>query len=215
VVFGGSCIKKSATPVGADERAGAAVVTLLPAERHQTLEGFGASVAFYIDRAVGNSPAGLYQVLFPELGLDILRFRNRYERTESGDGDLAQEVEILRRATQALGKPPKLMLSSWSPPAALKANGRERCLGNDDCTLKRENGQFVYGKFGDYWHDSLAHYASIGVVPDYVTIQNEPDFIPPDWEGCKFAPTETAQYPGYDRALAAVYEKVAALPSPP
>jgi glucuronoarabinoxylan endo-1,4-beta-xylanase len=61
----------------------------------------------------------------------------------------------------------------------------------------------------------LRHYASLGIEPDYVTIQNEPDFIPPDWEGCKFEPTETAKYPGYDRALEAVHRRISSLPSAP
>ncbi len=215
-----SCIQAgppagSPEPVGPANRAPVAVVSLFSAERHQTLEGFGASVAFNIDLAVGATPADLYRVLFPDLGLDILRFRNRHRRSEPGDGDLAQEAEILRRATEALGSRPKIMLSSWSPPAGLKANGQERCRGNEDCTLRRENGHFVYEKFADYWLESLEHYASLGIVPDYVTLQNEPDFIPPDWEGCKFDPTETDRYPGYDRALEAVQERLSTLPSPP
>ncbi len=211
----GSCIRRDDSPAARPEaRAGSALV-MLSGERHQVLEGFGASIAFEIGRAVGHPPDGLYKVLFPDLGLDILRFRNRYQRSDSGDADLAQEVEILRRATEALGHRPKLMLSSWSPPAILKANGTERCKGNDDCTLKKQDGQFVYDRFGDYWYDSLRHYAALGIEPDYVTIQNEPDFIPPDWEGCKFEPTETAKYPGYDRALEAVHRRLAALPSPP
>jgi len=208
-----SCIKKT-DPHGA-EPAVAHRVTIVPTERYQTLEGFGASLAFYIDRAVGNTPQGLYRVLFPELGIDILRLRNRYGRSDPRDGDLTQEVEIVRRATEALGHSPKIMLSSWSPPAALKANGAERCHGNGDCTLKRENGKFVYDRFGDYWYESLERYSELGIVPDYVTIQNEPDFIPPDWEGCMFAPAETARYPGLDRALEAVAERISRLPSPP
>ncbi len=191
------------------------MITIVPSEHHQRLEGFGGSIAFEIDLAVGSVPAGLYQALFPDLGLDILRFRNRYLRSEPGDGNLAQEVEILRRATAALGHRPKLLLSSWSPPASLKASGAERCRGEDSCTLKRENGQFVYDKFGDYWYESLEHYASLGIEPDYITIQNEPDFVPPDWEGCKFEPTETAQFPGYDRALEAVHRRLSALPAAP
>jgi glucuronoarabinoxylan endo-1,4-beta-xylanase len=215
-----SCIKASppagsGEPGGSANREGVAGVSLFSAERHQTLEGFGASVAFNIDLAVGGTPADLYRVLFPDLGLDILRFRNRYRRSEPNDGDLAQEVEILRRASEALGSRPKIMLSSWSPPAGLKANGQELCRGNEDCTLRRENGHFVYEKFADYWLDSLRYYASLGIVPDYVTLQNEPDFIPPDWEGCRFDPTETDRYPGYDRALEAVQERLSTLPSPP
>ena len=72
----------------------------------------------------------------------------------------------------------------------------------------------VYGKFARYWADSLAHYADIGIAPDYITIENEPSFIPPSWEGCKFEPSETAAYPGFDRALVAVKDAIAHM-SPP
>lgn len=209
-----ACIRRGDPPDSQDERGTEATVVLAPAERHQTLEGFGASIARYIDQAVDGRTPGLYKTLFPDLGLDILRFRNRFHRTEAGDRDLREEVEILRRAKLALGHAPKILLSSWSPPAELKASHAERCKSNADCTLARVGGQFVYDAFAQYWRDSLAHYASLGIVPDYVSIQNEPDFVP-DWEGCKFLPTETAEYPGYDRALAAVHDKVATLPSPP
>lgn len=191
------------------------LITVLPAERHQTLEGFGASIAFYINLAADHPPQGLYRALFPDLGLDILRFRNLYQRTEAGNGTPGQEAEVFRAATQALGHPPKVMLSSWSPPAALKANGAERCHGNDDCTLRKQGGQFVYEQFADYWVESLKYYASLGIVPEYITLQNEPDFIPPDWEGCKFDPSETAKYPGLDRAYEAVHRRLSALPSAP
>jgi glucuronoarabinoxylan endo-1,4-beta-xylanase len=182
--------------------------------RFQVLEGFGASVAWYLDRLTGDTPAGLYEMLFPELGIEILRLRNRYDRTEQNDKKLDDEKEIVERATKALGHPPRIMMSSWSPPAALKASGKERCLGNADCTLKK-NGTFVYQEFGDYWRKSLEHYASIGIVPEFISIQNEPDFVPSDWEGCRFDPTESANYPGYDRALAVVHEKVRTLAHPP
>ena len=185
-----------------------ALVSLVPATRYQTLEGFGAAVAWYQDMIVGGVSDELYSFLFPELGLDILRFRNRFERSDDRDANLGAEVEIFERATKALGERPKLMLSSWSPPAALKQNGKERCFGNDDCTLKKENGQFVYEEFADWWVRSLDHYKSLGLAPDYISIQNEPDFIPGDWEGCKFVPTETDQYPGYGKALAAVHARL-------
>lgn len=183
--------------------------------RFQVLEGFGAAVAWFHDRITGDTPKGLYEMLFPELGLDILRLRNRYERSEAGDTKLADEQEIVERATKALGHPLRVMMSSWSPPGTLKASGKERCRGNKDCTLKKKDGKFVYEEFGDYWKKSLEHYATLGIVPEIVSLQNEPDFIPGDWEGCKFEPTESADYPGYDRALAAVHKKVSELKNPP
>jgi len=209
-----ACIQRKA-PTGAAALANlpvAATVTLSPAERHQRLEGFGASVAWYLDKITVHPPSGLDDLLFRDLGLDILRLRNLYQRTDDSEGSLAQEVEILQRATRSLGHPPKIMISSWAPPAALKADHREKCHENKDCTLIRENGRFAYDKFADYWHDSLVKYAALGIAPDWVSIENEPSFIPPNWEGCKFDPTESADYPGYDRALAAVHARIAKAP---
>lgn len=167
----------------------------------QTLEGFGAAVAWYQDRIIGSTPEDLYEFLFPELGLDILRYRNRFQREGEEDSNLAAEIEIYQRATQALGYAPLLMLTSWSPPASLKMSGKEKCRGEKECTLAKKNGKFVYDEFADWWLRSLKHYHSKGLTPHYVSMQNEPSFIPPDWEGCKFEPEETAEYPGYDKAL--------------
>lgn len=183
--------------------------------RYQTLVGFGASTAWYHDRITGKTPDGLYQVLFPELGLDVLRLRNRYLRSETNDRNLKTEVEILKRATEALGHRPLILITSWSPPSHLKASGKERCKGEDQCTLAKKNGTFVYEEFGQYWADSLAHYQSMGISPDFISMQNEPDFIPPDWEGCKFEPSETAKFPGYGKALDVVHGKLAQLPHRP
>ena len=218
VLLAGACIRRPAPVAGPNPVAQtpSASLTLLPFERHQIIEGFGASLAWYQDRLVSNPPPGIYQTLFPDLGLDILRLRNRYQRmSKPEDDNLAQDVEILQKATAALGRRPKIMLSAWSPPASLKANGKEDCTGDRDCTLAKENGGFVYEKFADFWRDSLVHYAQLGIVPDWVSIENEPSFIPPSWEGCKFEATETSDYPGYDKALAAVHAKLASLPNPP
>lgn len=214
-----ACIKREPGARGADDAdAGPAVpatVRLEPKTRFQTLEGFGASVGWHLDRITGETPEGLYELLFPELGLDILRFRNRYGRSKRDDAYLQHEVEILARATKALGRAPRLLMSSWSPPASLKATRKEDCTGNSDCTLAREGGSFVYEKFAQYWYDSLVHYDSLGIRPEWVSIQNEPSFSPPSWEGCQFAPSETSEHPGYDRALKVTVEKLRTLPNPP
>lgn len=205
----------TAAPLSHPEPSGSGTLTVAVSERHQQLVGFGAAVGWYIDRLVGATPDEVYRLLFPELGLDILRFRNRFDRAKPNDRDLTQEVEILRRATEAAGRPPKILMSSWTPPARLKASGREDCHGEKDCTLLKREGRFVYDLFAQYWLDALGHYASLGIVPEWVSLQNEPDFLPTGWEGCRFEPTETPEFPGYDRALAAVHAKLATLPSPP
>jgi glucuronoarabinoxylan endo-1,4-beta-xylanase len=198
-----------------DAAATTGAVSVDTGRRFQTLEGFGAAVAWFQDRLSGVVADGLIDFLFPELGLDILRFRNRFERTDKTDEQLSQEVTIFRRATEALGHPPKLLLSSWSPPARLKASGSEKCEGNSSCTLKKEQGHFVYEAFADWWRRSLEHYAELGLTPDWISLQNEPDFVPPAWEGCKFTPEETQDFPGYGQALVAVHKAVQGLPHVP
>jgi hypothetical protein len=79
--------------------------------------------------------------------------------------------EIFERATKVLGHKPLLLLSSWSPPADLKASGKERCKSNDDCTLKKEKGKFVYEGFAKYWAYSVAFYRKLGLAPDFVSIK--------------------------------------------
>jgi hypothetical protein len=56
-----------------------------------------------------------------ELGLDVLRLRNRFGYT--GDDDLSSAGEIVSGVAASLGREPTLLLTSWSPPATMKANG--------------------------------------------------------------------------------------------
>jgi glucuronoarabinoxylan endo-1,4-beta-xylanase len=198
---------------------------------NETLVGIGATLA-YVEADVLQHPrrAALFDAMFSGLGLDILRLRNRYGYT--GDDDLGTAGEIVDAAAESLGRTPTVILQSWSPPSTFKANGATVCQGDlDTCTLaKAEDGSFDYAGYADYWRDSLEAYADAGVVPDFIGIQNNPDFVPTavaPGEGCRFLPTEgtatvrvgTAQvqvdYPGYAEASAAVADRLADLsPSP-
>jgi len=195
------------------------VVTVDVESTHQTLEGFGAAIAWYQQSLANHEQKDeLYPILFEDLGIDILRLRNRYQRTEQGDAEsgIAAEIDIVEGATESLGHRPRILMSSWSPPGPLKASGLERCTDDaGTCTLARDDGEFVYDAFGQYWRDSVEFYADSGIPVDYASIQNEPDYVPPDWEGCVFEPTESGGYPGYDRALEAVAEHWADLDAPP
>lgn len=195
---GAACSTPLAEPGGAD-------LVVDPEDTHQTVEGFGASLAWYQGSLLTHPLADdLAEHAFAGLGLDILRFRNRYARSEE-PVDVAEEAAITERATASLGHPPRILLSSWSPPAALKAGGREGCNGNAAaCTLVDDGDGFAYQGFAEYWVDSLAFYREAGIDPEWISIQNEPDFTPNGWEGCRFEPAETAELPGYGEALAAV-----------
>ncbi|HTB60884.1 MAG TPA: glycoside hydrolase family 30 beta sandwich domain-containing protein [Polyangia bacterium] len=207
-------------------------VTVDSSVTHQTLVGFGAATAFQAYLLAGRTD-DIFQVLFVDSGLDILRLGNWYQNqgqttttaTPFSDSDA---VQIVQKATAARGgTPPKILMSSWTPPAYLKSNGVTRPpFGSGSSamagTLIQNGGAYAYADFGDWWARSLQAYAAQGVVPDWVSIQNEPDFFTSEWETCVFGPTEGATVAGiaaagYGQALDAVSGAIqaASLASPP
>ena len=87
-------------------------------------------------------------------------------------------------------------------------------LKNNNSTVrgtlaKYPNGGYMYDEFARWWADSLDEYSRCGIDVNYVNIQNEPDWIT-DWDTCKFAPTETTTWAGYNWAFEAVYQELSA-----
>jgi O-glycosyl hydrolase/fibronectin type 3 domain-containing protein len=96
------------------------------------------------------------------------------------------------------------MISSWSPPGYLKSNGS----ANNGGTLKKDpNGDFMYDEFAQWWYDSLNYYAGVGVIADYINIQNEPNYVD-TWETCLFDPVESSTCAGYNIAFETVWQKL-------
>jgi glucuronoarabinoxylan endo-1,4-beta-xylanase len=206
-------------------------VTVDSAIQYQTLVGFGAGTGWLTDEIAQHpAEAALYDAMFAESGLDVVRLFNRYD--DYGTSDLTTSVEIMSAATERRGTRPALLLTSTSPPAALKASGSEVCSGNPDtCTLAQlADGSFDYPGFAGHWRAVLEAYAAAGIEPDYISIQNDPEWVPPassSGDACRFLPTEgtatvdvggtdvQVEYPGYAEALAAVQEALAGLPSVP
>ena len=97
---------------------------------HQTLVGFGAATAYQSYLLAGRTD-DIFQVLFVDSGLDILRLGNWYQNQGQTDTTTAfsdnDAVQIVQKATAARGgTPPKILMSSWTPPAYLKSNGVTR-----------------------------------------------------------------------------------------
>jgi len=197
----------------------------------QQLTGFGATVGYAEDELTAFADrAALDEALFARLGLSVLRFRNRYG--EVPDATLAQATGIVSAATRSLGRAPLVLLGSWSPPALLKQNGATFCSGDPTtCTLaKTATGEFNYAGLAAHFRQSLDAYARVGFVPDYLSIQNNPDWVPSGGavnEACRFLANEgtldvlvngvstRVDYPGYREALNAVLAALADLPSRP
>lgn len=196
------------------------MVTIDPDEQFQSLVGFGSSLAYAENEIVAHpEAAALYDTLFVESGIDVIRLGNRFEI------GLEEELEIpgqiIAAAEERMQDAPILLMTSGSPPPELKANGSRRCGGDAaTCTLvEAEPGVFDYAGFAEHWRTSLEAYAAVGVSPDYVSIQNNPNWLPPESgsnDACRFLPQEgtttvvvdgsevEVTYPGYDEALAQV-----------
>jgi len=198
--------------------------------RFQAFAGVGAAVAYVTDEVVQHpKKQALFDAMFSDTGLNILRLGNDYR--ESPD-DLAGSAEVYEAATERLGRAPTVILTSASPPSALKVNGSTYCEANPDtCTLTTlADGAFDYPGLAGHWRASLEAHAIAGIEPDYISIQNNPNFVPvagAPLEACRFLPTEgsevvlvddvetTVDYPGYVQALDAVLAEIEDLPFVP
>jgi glucuronoarabinoxylan endo-1,4-beta-xylanase len=170
--------------------------------RHQKIEGFGASTAFYTPDLVNHQKKNeLYNLLFKDLSLDILRIYNYYDIEPQ---NFNETVEIIKSGQAALGRDMKIMISSWSPPVYLKSNAN--IIGG---TLKKNNGRFVYDEFARWWYKSLVALKKEGIDVEYLNIQNEPDY-PAPYISCVFAATEASDptQAGYDKAFETVWQKL-------
>jgi glucuronoarabinoxylan endo-1,4-beta-xylanase len=185
-------------------------VTVNVTQRFQTLVGFGASQVYYVDWITLNpNKDEIYDVIFRDLGLDVLRVGNWYQARDMQDPQIQNTIELVQRAERSLERFPEVLMTSWSPPADLKDNGE---LANGG-TLVQRNGGYAYGEFGDWWRETIVAYGAAGVPVSYVGIQNEPDFTAA-YDSARFSAGE-GQFAGYGQALAAVRERFSTLDSPP
>ncbi|MDX2432226.1 MAG: hypothetical protein QNK35_14915 [Bacteroides sp.] len=187
-----------------------------PAETRQTVTGFGAALAYY-EGWLNAHPkkSEVYELIFGELSLDILRVRNAY----GYDPDMVGRVkEYMLAAEKSLGHPIELMSTSWAPVDSLKHSGDRKGGGTIRYTSGEGGVDFDYAGFASWWKGSLDEYAAHGIMPDYISIQNEPGWEA-DYESCLFHPRETINatdtVAGYNKALDAVYDTLVGLSDRP
>ena len=193
------------------------------ANPRQQIAGFGAADAFYTNWLTAHpNKEQIYALLFgrDNLGASILRVQNIYGQVSTSASFDPDTAEVVAKANSYRGSPITVLMSSWSPPGSLKASGQVSCNGasvEPGCTLAKVNGAFNYAGFAQYWYDSLNAYATLGVQPDFISLQNEPDFTPSGYGGCRFDPAEQSggTYAGYREALDATYSRLRAMPNPP
>jgi glucuronoarabinoxylan endo-1,4-beta-xylanase len=176
---------------------------------YQQLEGFGGAAVY----DVGYLPyhpkkEEIYDLLFKELGLEILRIRNTYGySTYPSNEELIATAEVVAEAREPQRSPNiKTELVPWSPPYYLKSNGSESGGG----TLAKDAlGNFRYNDYAQWWYDSLLEWAAHGVEPDFISIQNEP-LIETSYDSCRFFPNQwwDPDVAAYNLAFEAVWEKL-------
>jgi O-glycosyl hydrolase len=177
-VFLRPCLVLAAFFCGALAASGAApVCTINGATTYQTIDGFGAGAVFlyadkgqvplhqeWVDSVFGRNPG--------ELGLSIIRLRIDPDR------DWASAVADAQKA-HALGV--QILATPWTPPGAWKLNTN---AGFADGSVGGTLDPAHYGDFADYLNEFAAHMAASDAPLTVISLQNEPDFIPPDYEGC-------------------------------
>src|SRR6267142_1440246 len=198
VIFTGEAIVSSGPVLVIDERA-----------VHQVVEGFGASMT--------DSSALLLNEVLPASSLPAV-MRSLFDRTQGigvsflrnpmGASDLARTVysyddqpagaadsslaafsidhdrsDVLPLLVMAKGINPqiKMMANPWSPPGWMKTSGS---------MIKGSLNASAYSALAGYFVKYLQAYAAAGVPVDYISLQNEPLFVPSDYPGMSMSNTE-------------------------
>ncbi|MBR4916132.1 MAG: glycosyl hydrolase [Fibrobacter sp.] len=212
--------KTITTALVAASIASAANITVDPTATAQKIVGFGAGAAYYqswITAMSSSMQKDFYDTAFTGLNLSLLRIGNwKQEDTTS----IAADVAIVKAGKQRRGNNLKIEMSSWSAPGRLKPSGSvngNQGHSKSDKTLKTSSsdpyGKFVYSEFAHWWKTSLQAYEQMGITPDYISLQNEPD-MEADYEETLFDPTE-GEIAGYKQALQAVRDSISTLANPP
>lgn len=175
-------------------------------ERFQTIDGFGAGYTWYADQILDHGHADeVFNLLFGEGGMTILRFKNEYGYTNfenSAKTNLAF-YEGAKKYAAARGEDVTVLYTSWSPVAALKTNGSVNGHGT---LIKNEAGEYDYEGFANWWTESVQAYRERGIPVDVVSIQNECDYAV-TYDGCEFDPKE-GNNASYAKAFLASYRKL-------
>lgn len=186
--------------------------TFQPDQKHQKIDGFGGAFTWYSDQvfSAGKNTDGLLDAFFTDAKISIIRFKNEYayhsEDYAENVGPMFRIYEAAAERAASYGEEPTILLSCWSPPANLKSN---QSIVGGGSLAKHEDGTYMYEEYAQWWVDSVKFYRDWDIKIDYVSIQNECDFVA-DYDGCEFAPTETTTQASYAKAFLAVYDAMQA-----
>jgi len=176
---------------------------------HQVVEGFGASMtdssAFLLNEVLPRSslPVVMRSLFDRSQGIGISFLRNpmgasdlartvySYDDQPAGtvdsslasfsiDHDHAAVLPLLLMA-KSINPQIKMMATPWSPPGWMKTSGS--MIGGSLNTS-------AYSALAGYLVKYLQAYAASGVPVDYLSLQNEPLYLPVDYPGMSMSSTE-------------------------
>src|SRR5258708_23376093 len=176
---------------------------------HQVIEGFGASMtdssAYLLAEVLpaANLPSVMRSLFDHAEGIGISFLRNpmgasdlsrtiySYDDQPAGatDSSLAafsidhDRADVLPLLVMAKGINPqiKMMATPWSPPGWMKTSGS---------MIRGSLNASAYWALAAYFVKYLQAYAASGVPVDYISLQNEPLFLPADYPGMSMSGTE-------------------------
>jgi glucuronoarabinoxylan endo-1,4-beta-xylanase len=168
--------------------AGTAIVDFASAQ--QTIKGFGASEAWY-GASVAQIAKG-YGTGSGDLGLTIMRLRiapTTWDSSTQTAGTSAWDFELARgKAAQDLGA--TIFASPWTPPPSMKINNASR----DNGTWSGSLNPASYSDYAKYLSAYINYAASKGVNLYAISMQNEPDWDPKDYESCLWTGDQMATW---------------------
>eukprot|EP00586_Coscinodiscus_wailesii_P004975 CAMPEP_0172486732 /NCGR_PEP_ID=MMETSP1066-20121228/15431_1 /TAXON_ID=671091 /ORGANISM="Coscinodiscus wailesii, Strain CCMP2513" /LENGTH=719 /DNA_ID=CAMNT_0013252871 /DNA_START=67 /DNA_END=2226 /DNA_ORIENTATION=- len=212
VNFGVKLFTVHAVPSSSSANSGTGKKTTIRLQGEQVMEGFGATVAFGITRLLNNKHVDvLANLLFKDLNLDILRIRNYYLADDSDEGityetEISNTIKVIQLGEKTLGRSLLTLLTSWTPPSSLKNNKAPNggTISYDPTNIM----DYHYQQYGTWWTESLIHYQSLGVYPEYLSIQTEPNNDTQDHPSMKLDPYQEKAngIAGYNMAIEAAIQ---------
>jgi len=187
--------------------------------RYQKIEGFGASIAFYNGWVTAHrNVKEIYDIIFTDLQLSIFRMANwdqdlgnpDVQKEKNRIGGLQTDSTIIAEGRKRIGNRFKILMCSWRIPEYLRVGDK----GDGVNTLKKDSdGKYMYARYAQWWKNSLVDYERFGIRPDWISIQNEPDFNYDSNQSSLLAWKEGNNgNAGYGPALKAVYDSISTLP---
>jgi len=181
-------------------------------EAKQTIQGFGGSAAWYYSKMSEDRLNVLFGTSVADsLGLNIIRLRiapadwNASTRT----ADTGQWTAELANGAAAQARGALVFASPWSPPASMK-------IVNTDRTNPLYSGRLdpaMYASYAQYLNAYIRYAATRNVNLYAVSLQNEPDWDPQDYESCLWNADEMKAWVG-DYGAAAISGTASKLMAP-